>query len=211
LKEEFMRATGALYTVLYKDPKAAQHVLEGVIPQGPHKVESVVRMAVQITYQINAKIQFLKVAPQILLPFAKDVAEEIMHMVSEVKGIQFTPQEHTAIAGSVAEICLRTTGVKKSHMQALLHVIPRSQIMQGKADYEKARDFSKGAGGPSHPDHPANAQAGGAPPAGGPPQGGPPQGGTPPGPGAPVTAAPGPGQSAPPGGMLSQTQPPQGG
>ena len=221
LKEEFMRANAALYTALYQNDKVAQGVLNGVVPQGSHKIESVARMATLLVVQINKQLHFIKDAPQIVLPFTKDVVAHVLDLAQQVKKVQFTDQEQVACLGTALEIIMRTVGVSKKQMQALKQHIPMSQLKQGQAQYHQALAYTKGArqqdpegppgGGQAAPGgQPAAQPATGQPPAGGQqsPPGGP---GGQPQPGAPVTAAPGPGQSAPPGGMLSAAQPPQGG
>lgn len=228
LKEEYMRANGALYTALYQNDKAAQGVLNGIVPSGPHKIESVARMATLLVVQINKQLHFIKDAPQIVLPFTKDVVTHVLDLAQQVKKIQFTDQEQTAALGTALEIIMRTVGVSKKQMQALKQQIPRSQLQQGQAQYHQALAYTKGArqqdaaqgsppgaapaadatgGGGAGPNAPPASAAGSPPGGGNSPPGGP---GGQPQPGAPVTAAPGPGQSAPPGGMLTQAAAPGG-
>lgn len=241
LKEEITRANAALYTALYTNDQVANSVMNGIIPSGPHKIESVARMAALLVVQINKQLKFIHDAPQIVLPFTQDVVAHILDLAQQVKKITFTDQEAQACLGTALELMLHATGANMKQMKALQHCLPRSQIMDGVSKYHQHLAYIKGAreqGGPPPPD----------PTQGGPPQGAAPQpgaqpdqqnpsdqappggdqpanGGSPPTggagadpnqpqpqAGAPVTAAPGPGQSAPPGGMLSQAaaQPPGG-
>jgi hypothetical protein len=211
LKEEFMRCNAALHTALYTNDQVAQHVINGIVPDGPHKVESVAKMAVLLVVQINKQLNFIKDTPAVTMPFTQDVVEEILQLVTQVKKIQFSQQEAHAALGTAQELILRTVGVTKKQMKGLQGALPRSQIMDGMDKYKQHLDFIKGVQGPNSPNQtppaggaqpqsPAPAQAG----AGGPSPAGQPQ------PGAPVTAAPGPGQSAPPGGMLTAAQAPGG-
>lgn len=216
LKEEFMRCNAALHTALYTNDKVAQHVIDGVVPSGPHKVESVARMAVLLVVQINKQLNFIKDTPSVAMPFTQDVVEHVLDLVSQVKGVQFTQQEAHAALGTAQELLLRTVGVTKKQMKGLQDHLPRSQIMDGLDKYKQHLAFVKGVQGPNSPDQNPGNQAppqGGQPANGGPPAAGG-AGASPAGqpqPGAPVTAAPGPGQSAPPGGMLTAAQAPQGG
>jgi hypothetical protein len=230
MKEAYQRANGALLTALYKNDKVAQAVLSGIVPQGIHKIESVVHVSMTVFMQINKQLNFIKEMPQIAVPFLNDVLAHVTDLATQVKGIQFSDQESAAIMSTAHEFLFRVVGINKGQMRAATQHIPRSQLAQGLAKYQahiKATQnvsgrFSQGAGGAQ-----GNPAAGGQPsaaqPQSGAPQGAPaagPQpgpaagaGGTPggqPQPGAPVTAAPGPGQSAPPGGMLSAAaaQPP---
>ncbi len=217
-----MRANAALHTALYTNDKVAHAVLNGVVPNGQHKVESAARMSVLLLTQINKQLQFVKDAPQIVMPFMQDVVEQVLDLTQQVKKIQWSQQEAHAVLGTAQELIMRICGVHKKQMGALKGVLPRSQLMDALDKYHQHLQFIKGHAGaaaaqggpqpspgdqaPSDGGQPANGaspQAGGA---GASPDSGQPQAG------APVTAAPGPGQSAPPGGMLTQAaaQPPQG-
>jgi hypothetical protein len=191
-------------TALYTNDKVAHNVIAGIVPSGPHKVESVARMATLLVTQINKQLHFIKDTPQIVLPFTQDVVSHVIDLAEQVKKITFTEQEAHAILGTAQEIIMHTAGVTKQQVKTLATHMPKSQIMDGLAKYKKHLQFIKGVSGPNDPE-PAG-QGGGHPPPSGPPGGQPQQG-------APVTAAPGPGQSAPPGGMLSQAaqQPPPSG
>lgn len=222
LKEEYIRCNGALYTALYKNDKVAQAVIKGIVPQGPHKIESVARMSLLLFTQINKQLHFVKDTPQVVLPFARDITEHVLDLATTVAKIQFSDQEAQAAIGTMLELVQRVVGVTKGNIAALRHVIPRSQLQDAHSKYQQHLQYIKGArdasAGPGAPQSPANP--GGQTPQGQPdqsqgqpdqsqaqPPGGQPQAG------APDTAAPGPGQSAPPGGMLAQAaaQPPQGG
>lgn len=213
LKEEFMNCNAALHTALYTNDKVVQAVLSGIVPQGPHKVESVARMATLLVVQINKQLHFIQQTPQVVMPFTQDVVEHVLDLAVRVKGIQFSEQEAHAALGTALEIIMHTCGVTKKQMQAVGHALPRSQIMDGLNKYKAHLQNIRGVQGPNSPEqNPGGAPspAGAAPDQGGPPAsmaGGPPGGQ--PQPGAPVTAAPGPGQSAPPGGMLTAAQAPQ--
>lgn len=217
LKEEYIRCNGALYTALYKNDKVAQAVIKGIVPQGPHKIESVARMSLLLFTQINKQLHFVKDTPQVVLPFARDITEHVLDLATTVAKIQFSDQEAQAAIGAMLELVQRVVGVTKGNIAALRHVIPRSQLQDAHSKYQQHLQYIKGARdaspGPGAPQSTAN-------PGGQTPQGQPDQSQGQPDPsqgqpqaGAPDTAAPGPGQSAPPGGMLSQAaaQPPQGG
>jgi hypothetical protein len=230
LKEEYDRCNAALFTALYKNDKVAQAVIGGVVPDGVHKIESVVHMALTVFFQINKQLHFMQNAKQIAMPFMQDVVSHVLDLAMQVKKIQFSEQEQNAALSAAQEMLLRIHGVTKGQMKAVAQHIPRSQLQDAltkyqahaKASHNITGRFSQDqGGGPQSPGNQASPQGGqpangGPPPAGGAgaqpgPQGG--VGGTPggqPQPGAPVTAAPGPGQSAAPGGMLSQAanQPP---
>lgn len=240
LKEEIQRANAALYTALYTNDKVANSVMNGIIPSGPHKIESVARMATLLVVQINKQLKFIHDAPQIVLPFTQDVVAHVLDLAQEVKKITFTDQEAQACLGTALELIMHACGVNSKQVKALQHCLPRSQIMDGLAKYHQHLAYIKGArdqGGPSPPDPTQGGPAAGAQPGAQPDQSGaqpaaqpdasaqsddsqsagtpdpnqPQTGGAPKTGSSPVTAAPGPGQSAPPGGMLSQAaaQPPQ--
>lgn len=233
MKEAYQRANGALLTALYKNDKVAQAVLSGIVPQGVHKIESVVHVSMTVFMQINKQLNFIKETPQIAVPFLNDVLAHVTDLATQVKGIQFSDQESAAIMSTAHEFLFRVVGINKGQMKAATQHIPRSQLAQGLAKYQAhvkatrnvSGRFSQQQGGQGGASGQPPGQNAGAPPAGGQPQPGTqPQGGPQPGPqggaggtpggspqpGAPVTAAPGPGQSAPPGGMLSAAaaQPP---
>jgi hypothetical protein len=219
LKEEYIRCNAALYTALYKNDKVANAVMKGIVPQGPHKIESVARMSLLLFTQINKQLSFVKDTPQVVLPFARDIAEHVLDLAVNVKKIQFTDQESQAAIGALLELVQRVVGVTHGNIKALKHIIPRSQLADAHNKYQQHLQYIKGArgananaGAPQSPGNPGGApqqgqpdQSQGGAPASASPPGGQPQAG------APVTAAPGPGQSAPPGGMLSAAAAPGGG
>jgi hypothetical protein len=228
LREEWLKANGALMTALYKNDKVAQAVLQGIVPQGVHKIESVVHMSLVVFFQINKQLNFMKDAKQISMAFLNSVIAHVVDLATEVKKIPFSDKEVSAAVSAAQEMLLRIHGVTKGQMKAVAQHIPKSALQEGLAKYQAhAKNvhnitgrFNQQGGAPG-----GVPQGGGSPPQGT-PQGGPPQGapqggaapdaggapGGQPQAGAPVTAAPGPGQSAPPGGMLSQAanQPPPG-
>jgi hypothetical protein len=232
LREEWLKANGALMTALYKNDKVAQAVLQGIVPQGVHKIESVVHMSLVVFFQINKQLNFMKDAKQISMAFLNSVIAHVVDLATEVKKIPFSDKEVSAAVSAAQEMLLRIHGVTKGQMKAVAQHIPKSALQAGLAKYQAhAKNvhnitgrFNQQGGAPG-----GAPQGGGSPPqgtqGGGPPQGTPQGGAAPdaggapggapggqPQAGAPVTAAPGPGQSAPPGGMLSQAanQPPPG-
>jgi hypothetical protein len=220
LTEEMHRLNAALYHALYQNDQVAQAVLSGIQPDGPHKIESVARVASLMVMQINKQLHFVQETPQLVLPFTRDVTMHVLDLAQQVKKIQFSPQEGDAALGAALETVMRAVGVTKKQMQQARQIIPRSQLQQHAQNYKTAAAQAKATAqaNAQQGESPPGAGSGGgqtapdarqAPPAGGQqsPPGGP---GGQPQPGAPVTAAPGPGQSAPPGGMLTQAQAPGG-
>jgi hypothetical protein len=233
LKEEYIKANAALMTALYQNDKVAQAVLQGIVPQGIHKIESVVHMSLTLFFQINKQLNFMQDAKQISMAFLNQVIAHVVDLATQVKQIPFSDKEVSAAVSAGQEMLMRIHGVTKGQMKAVAQHIPKSELQAQLSKYQQhTRDvhnvtgrFNQQAGGP--PGGPPQGGAPGGPPqAGGAPGAAPPQGGAPatagptggaggtpggqPQPGAPVTAAPGQGQSAPPGGMLSQAanQPP---
>jgi hypothetical protein len=235
LKEEWLKANAALMTALYQNDKVAQAVLQGIVPQGIHKIESVVHMSLTLFFQINKQLNFMQDAKQISMAFLNQVIAHVVDLATQVKQIPFSDKEVSAAVSAGQEMLMRIHGATKGQMRAVAQHIPKSELRAQLAKYQQhTRDvhnvtgrFNQQAGGAQPPAAQAPPQ-GGQPANGGPPAAGgagAPQtagpttgptggaGGTPggqPQPGAPVTAAPGQGQSAPPGGMLSQAanQPP---
>ena len=214
LKEEYQRITMALHKALYQLPgdKAATGVLKSLFPQGPAKIKGVVMASLALITQIHKQLKF---PPQLILPFTKDVVSHVMDLGQQVKKIQYSEQECTAILGATLESVMRVFGVSQKQVQALGQHVPKSVLATHVQKYQAAHKFAKSAidqnnQGWNHPHLAGQGGApGGQPPGGQPPaaQGGPPpaaQGGAPPaaqgGP-PPAAAAPPPAQQ---GGMLSQ-------
>jgi hypothetical protein len=222
VKEAYQKANAALGVALYQNDNVAQHVLGGIVADPQHLVESVVKMSCTLFTQINKQLQFVKQTPQIVLPFAKDIVAHVIDLAVQVKKLPITPQQEQAALGATIETVMRIVGVTKQQMQNFQAHVGSAKIQEGKAKYQQHLEAIKGArpplpagGGQSSPASGPPPQSGAQPSSGAPPAGGAPGGASPAGqpqPGAPVTAAPGPGQSAPPGGMLSQAaaNPPQG-
>jgi hypothetical protein len=213
LKEEYQRINMALHKALYQLPgdKAATGVLKSLFPQGPAKIKGVVMASLALITQIHKQLKF---PPQLILPFTKDVVSHVMDLGQQVKKIQYSEQECTAILGATLESVMRVFGVSQKQVQALGQHVPKSVLATHVQKYQAAHKFAKSAIDQNNQgwNHPHLAGPGGAP-GGQPPaaQGGPPpaaQGGAPPaaqGGAPPAAAAPPP--SPPPaqqGGMLSQ-------
>ena len=232
IKDAYDKANTALLSALYGNGhKVAAAVLQGIQPQGPHKIESVVHAVVNLFTQLNLKLKFSKSTPQIVLPFTKDIVNNVPDLAERGGNIQFSDQEAVAVLGSSLEMVMRIIGVTKQQMATFQSHVGQSKMQSGLANYKAALQHTKGARGPTADEQPQNPVTNLPRRVSTPPNGlhllererpGPQRrrnraywgvGGTPggtPQPGAPNVAAPGPGQSAPPGGMLSAAQPPQG-
>src|ERR1035437_238049 len=144
LQEEYKRLNDALMQILYGMPGdvAAQHVLQGLLPQGPAKIKGAVVASVLLVKEIYLKI---KPPNSIILPFTKDVVAHVMDMGQQVKGIQYSEQECTAILGATLEGVLRIFGVTKQQVQNLGQHIPHSMLMAHAQKYQQAHAFAKTA------------------------------------------------------------------
>jgi hypothetical protein len=144
LQEEYDRANTMLGQMLYgmQGDMAAQAIMRGLIPQGPSKIKSVAVAALNLMAQLHKKLQL---PLQLVLPFTKDVVLHVMDIGQQVKQIQYSDQETTAIMGTAYEGALRIFGVTKKHVQGMAGLVPRSQLMQHQQAYAKAHAFAKPA------------------------------------------------------------------
>jgi hypothetical protein len=197
LKDEYDHANTMLMQLLYKsgDDKLATSILQGLMPQGPGKIKNAAMLSIAVLTQIHKK---MNLPPQIIMPFAKDVVSHVMDLGQQVKQIQYSDQESTAILGSVYEAAMKIFGVSKDHMKNVAHHVGRGVLQAHQQMYQQAHAHAKSAIDQNNQDwhHPHLApQAGGTP---GPQTG------------APVGAQPQPQQPAPPGGGPEGSQPAQG-
>lgn len=207
LQEEYDQANQALMQALYSLPgdKLAQAVLKSLWPQGPGKIKGVIVSSLMVLTQLHKK---LNLPPQIVLPFTKDVVAHIMDLGQQVKQIQYSDQESTAILGGAYEGAMRIFGVNKGQAKRAVQLVGRSKIAAHQQTYQKARAHAKQAIDQNnqqwHMPHlaPGQQASDGAP---GPQTGAPTNAQTPSS--TPPPAAAAPPQGAPPpaaGGMLSQ-------
>jgi hypothetical protein len=209
LKDEYDKANELLMQLLYKagDDKLATGLVQGLMPQGPGKIKNAAMLSIQVVIQIHKK---LNLPAQLILPFAKDVVGHVLDLGEQVKQIQYSDQESTAILGSVYEGALRIFGVTKGPVKSVAQHLGRSTLEAHQQKYQQAHAHAKPAidanNAAWHHDHLAGQQ--GAPVEAGPQTGAPAgaQGGPQaPAPGGPQPAGSQPAQGPPPaGGMLSQ-------
>lgn len=207
LQEEYDRANQALMQALYSMPgdKLATSILQSLWPQGPGKIKGIIVSSLMLLTQLHKK---LNLPPQLVLPFTKDVVAHIMDLGQQVKQIQYSDQEATAILGGAYEGALRIFGVNKGQAARATQLLGRKQIEAHQAMYKQAHAHAKQAIDQNnqqwHHPHlaPGQGPSGGQP---GPQTGAPANAQTPP-------STPPPGANAPPagappasgGGMLTQ-------
>lgn len=207
LQQAYQQANEALMNALYNMPgdPAAQAVLKGLFPSGPAKIRGPANGASTLTLELVKKLGLIKSAPQIILPFTKDVVSHVLDLGQQVKQIQYNNQEAQAVLAIALETVLRATGVTQQHVQNMGKHVPQEMLEQHLQHYRQtmhaiAPHIQKASQEWHHPSL-AGGQGAGAPPQGGPPQGGPPQGGAPPAaaeqPPGGVPAAGGPGAGGP--------------
>lgn len=209
LQEEYQHANDALMQALYSMPgdTLATAVLKSLWPQGPGKIKGVIVSALMVLTQLHKK---LKLPPQIILPFTKDVVAHIMDLGQQVKQIQYSDQESTAILGGAYEGAMRIFGVNKGQARNVVQQLGRKQLAAHAQIYQKARAHAKGAIDQNNQQWHLPHLAPGAGPSGGTPG---PQSGAPAGAQTPASTPPGAPQGAPPpaapaapasGGMMAQ-------
>jgi hypothetical protein len=212
LKDKYDEANQLLMQLLYKagDDKLAQGLVQGLMPQGPGKIKNAIVLSVHVVVQIHKRMQL---PPQIILPFAKDVVAHVLDLGQQVKQIQYSDQECTAILGSVYESCLRVFGVNRGNVKHVANHFGKATLQGHQQKYLAAKAHAKPAidAANSQPHHPhlATGQQG-APTQAGPQTGANPGTQATPQQGAPPTPPVPP--ATPAQGMLSQgaAQPAQG-
>lgn len=170
LQEEYQRANAALYTALYTNDNVAQAILKHVQTDPQFAVKSIASAAMLLFTQIDKQLRITQSAPQIVLPFVKDIVAHVLDLAQQVKGVQWTEQQANSALGTALEMVLRIRGVSKKNVQSIQQHIPRSQLQQQLQNYRQALANSKGAANPQpQPGAPAQGQPtaqGGQPPGG---------------------------------------------
>jgi hypothetical protein len=189
LQDAYDKANTALLSALYgNNHRVAAAILQGIQPQGPHKIESAARAAIHLFTQLNLRLKLSKTTPQIVLPFTKDIVNNVLDLAERGGNIQFSDQEAVAVLGTSLEMIMRIIGVTKQQMSTFQQHVGQAKMQKGLGDYKAALAHTKGARGPTadeqqqNPGNQAPAQSGqpanGAPSgAGGPGAAGPPQSG----------------------------------
>lgn len=202
LKDEYDKANALLTQLLYQsgDDKLAGGILQGLMPQGPAKIKNAAMISIHVLTQIHKR---LSLPPQLILPFAKDVVVHVLDLGQQVKQIQYSDQEVTAVLGSVVEGALRIFGVTNGQVKQAAHLLGRNVLQAQQQKYLQAHAHAKPAMDANnaawHHDHLAGQQ--GAPTTAGPQTGAPVGAQTSPQEGGPPPENAGP---PPAGGMLSQ-------
>jgi len=176
LKEAYQSLDKELVETLYQKG-AAEHLLPALYAQGPDKIKSIVTVSVMLAKAIFTK---QKAPLPLALPFARDTAAHVMQIGEQVKQIQYSDQECTAVFGAVYEGMLRAFGVTKQQFTHAQHMMPKSQMSKHAQAYVSAHQHAMGAieknNTTPHADHagPAGPPAQAAGPQGpqGAPQGG---------------------------------------
>ena len=166
LKEEYELLDQALNKALYQTPNdaIAGHVLQVLLPDGPHKVSSAIHICAVLMRELFTKT---KGPPQLVLPFMRDVVAHVLQLGEQVKQVQYSEQELTAIMGGSLEAALKMFGVKKSHFDHVRNTVPRSVMGHHARNYQQ---LAKGSAGPAESPGPAAGAAGPQGPQGAPPQ-----------------------------------------
>jgi hypothetical protein len=144
LKEEYARANDLLMQLLYNsaDDKLAMGLVQGLQSQGPGKIKNAIMLSVTVLTQLHKKINL---SAPIMLPFAKDVVAHVLDLGQQVKQIQYSDQECTAILGAVYESSLRIFGVNHGNVKHMAHIFGRTALQKHQANYQAMRAHAKPA------------------------------------------------------------------
>lgn len=144
LKEEYLALDKALQAALYQTPNdaIAGHVLQVLLPDGPHKLSSAIHICIVLARELFTKNQG---PPQLILPFTRDVVAHVLQLGEQVKQIQYSDQELAAIMGGALEGALKAFGVKKSHFDQVRQGVPRSVFAKHARNYTALHAYAAGA------------------------------------------------------------------
>jgi hypothetical protein len=196
LQDEYERANALLMKTLYSMPgdAASKAVLGAIEPDGPMKIRGVVHISLMMLTQIHKQMQDMP--PQLVLPVLKDVVAHVMDLGEQVKQVQYSDQEGTAILGAAYEGAMRIFGVSKGNVKNLAHHVGKKTLVAHAKKHQEALNFAK-------PAMDATKNSGGQQDAGAPNAAGP-QSGAPAGSEATPQAGAPPQQPPAQGGMLQQ-------
>jgi hypothetical protein len=145
MKQEYQRLDQMLTQALYKSPNdaIAGHLLNQLYPSGPHKIQSAILACTTLSRELFMKA---KAPPQLTMPFTRDVVAHVLSLGEQVKNIQYSEQEMTAIMGGTLEAALKVFGgVKKSHFDAMRHHIGRDTFAQHARNYTQFAGHAQAA------------------------------------------------------------------
>lgn len=125
---EYERAMEAVTTVLYKNQGTSESINDMLQPQD--KIGSVVQATIMTLHQIDKQLDLDEsVIPQVM----SDIADLVMDMGEQTKGMTFSEKEAQAVLGSVWEATMDMYGVDEDAYHNLTSGLSDKQI----GGYEK--------------------------------------------------------------------------
>jgi hypothetical protein len=105
-QKEYERAMDAVSTVLYKNQGTSEAIADMLQPED--KISSVVQATMLTLHQIDAQLDLDEtVIPQVM----SDIADMVMDMGEQVKGMTFSDKEAQAVLGATWEATMQMYGV----------------------------------------------------------------------------------------------------
>ena len=166
MQDELKQADALLNQALYgqSDDATATAVLRGMLPDPQHKLRSAIHTSLMLVTELHKKLPTMP--PGLVMPFARDVTAHVLDLAQQVKGIQYSHQDCTAILGAVYEGIMRIWGVNKGQAKRVVAAFGKTALTKQYAAHKKSLAFAKpamdaAAGGPQQgPPQTAGPQTG---------------------------------------------------
>jgi hypothetical protein len=105
-QQEYERALGAVNRVMYGDPNTSRSIADQLRPED--KIGSTVKASILLIKQLDEKIDMDEVViPQI----TQEVADRMIDMGEQVKGMEFSEQDAQAVLGATWEGVMEVFGI----------------------------------------------------------------------------------------------------
>ena len=165
-QDELNHADQLLNQALYgqQGDATATAVLQGLLPDPQHKLRSAIHTSLMLLTELHKQLPGFP--PGLVMPFAKTVTAHVLDLGQQVKQIQYSHQDCTAIFGAVYEGIMRIWGVNKGQAKRVVGAFGRKQLTKHYAQHKKSLAFAKPAmdaqnGGPQQgPPQTAGPQTG---------------------------------------------------
>lgn len=127
---EYERVLGAINRVMYGDENTSQSIADQLQPQD--KIGSTVKASLLLMKQIDEKVDMDEVViPQI----TQEVADRMIDLGEQVKGMQFSEQEVQAVAGATWEGVMEIFGVDPDSYEELTQGMSPEQVQGFEKEY----------------------------------------------------------------------------
>jgi|SRR5580700_1261853 hypothetical protein len=144
-EQELQHADDLLNQALYgqQGDGTATAVLQGLSGDPQHKLRNAIHTSLMLLTELHKQLN--NFPPGLVMPFAKIVTAHVLDLGQQVKQIQYSSSDCTAIFGAVYEGIMRIWGVNKGQAKRVVGAFGRKSLTQHYANHKAALAHAKPA------------------------------------------------------------------